>query len=229
MKKYLYILVFVFLASVSYSAQMIRICYTPSGTSPSFLVNQNFEGTGYDNSESWTENGSPDEDYNSTVLRGSQSLGIATNGDYAQSPGVDNSGTTDFFFRFQTDVIAVSDIIRITNTSDSTIGRITLLGDGDLRIYHGTVNSETSDTPVSVDTTIYIWVDFTPGSGSDGVMHLYHSASITKPGSPDITITTGDVTANLDHIRCIKATATSLTFIFDQVLIDDETIGNVDA
>lgn len=31
MKKYLYILVFVFLASVSYSARMLRICYTPSG------------------------------------------------------------------------------------------------------------------------------------------------------------------------------------------------------
>ena len=29
-------------------------------TAQTFLVNQNFEGAGYDNGESWTENGTPD-------------------------------------------------------------------------------------------------------------------------------------------------------------------------
>lgn len=51
-----------------------QVASAPAAT---YLLNQNFEGTGYDNSESWTETldgGTVDEDYTTTVLAGSQSL-----------------------------------------------------------------------------------------------------------------------------------------------------------
>lgn len=200
------------------------------GGGPTYLVNQNAEGTGYDNSETWTESNNPDEDYTTVALRGSQS--IACEADYSSSyiAFTPISGTAYFFFRFQASDLPATNasFFHIRDTDGNVLGSLRLYSDGDVRAYHGTANA-TVQSEVAADTTYYIWGEYTSGSGSDGTLDVYIGTSTTKP-TVDIQITTGTSTVDMGRAMVERDSAdTGHTYIFDQILVDDETIGNVDA
>lgn len=212
------------------------------GAGPSYLINQNFEGTGYDNSETWTETGNPDEDYATAPapLVGSQSLYIdgsaATKS--AISPNFGDQLTFSVFFKLHVVTLPGStgrELIRfLLNGSQSAGSELTVNSTGVLTLTVGTTTISTTTT-VSAGTTYNVWVDYTaesPDTALNGVGQVAFSTGTTKPTSDGggngygrRTNMNGELAVDQLWITAQFST-TGPTWICDKFLLDDVTIGN---
>jgi hypothetical protein len=52
----------------------------------------------------------------------------------------------------------------------------------------------------SVDTTYHCWVEYTKGTGANGLLRFYVSTTATKPGSPDCEISNSAETAQANRL-----------------------------
>lgn len=195
------------------------------------LVCQNFEGTGYDNSESWTEAGSvtPDEDYTTLALRGSQSCMLTDEGT-AASAYVAFTAQSDLwaFFRWRAEGTPLyGQIFNLTNTSGSIQAYVSVSSGPIMRMYHGTTLCSTGS--LSASTTYYVWVHYVAGSGSDGVGALYLDTDNSRPAAT-CSITTGTATADVGRVYMFNNNGTPSTYhYYDQILVDDAEITDVDS
>lgn len=92
-------------------------------------------------------------------------------------------------------------------------------------LHHGTV---TATSVGSSNTTTAVWLDYVAasGAGNNGTLHLYmvkNSASLTRPVSPLLSITTGNGTA-VDAF--VARTYSTNTLIYDHVRCADGPIGS---
>jgi hypothetical protein len=96
-----------------------------------------------------------------------------------------------------------------------------------LSTYHGE-RSVASTTDLSVDTTYYIWFEYeknTGGAEYNGVSRLYISTTRTKP-SASVNDAIGRSEADITSITLVNTR--SCVTVFDQVIWDDEPIGDLD-
>ena len=190
-----------------------------------FLVCQNFEGTGYDNSESWTEScgagATCDEDSTSSPLRGSQSY-LYTSGTGASDvyKSFTESDEIYFFVRFSIANDAVSNIIIIK--SNETI----LFTVGYSPVSKKIAYNWTFGSAVSLGTTYYLWGYYKKGTGEDEINRAWISTTPTKPGSVDYELTTGVSTGQANRI-VLYDSASGAGGKFDQVLVKTTEIGDV--
>lgn len=199
------------------------------GECDGYLACQNFEGTGYDNSETWTEDttdGVVDEDYTTTVLRGSQSLQLtrttAEGGNTYKS--ITPQSTVWVFLRMQTAAIGSDEyFLKVQDESGTVVGTFLIRTSGVLRFTHGAVNC-TGTTVLSASTTYFIWLRYTAGTGADGVTTYYVGTSATRPGAAEASCSTGSGTASIGRVQ-LKAGFT--TKIMDQILIKATEITDV--
>ena len=202
-----------------------------------YLVCQNFEGAGYDNSESPAETGAGvNEDYTTDALRGSQSLLITANAvtdDGLKWTISSQSGTIGAFLRVKipTGETHGDDYRFFVLYNDTTVlAYFKITSSRTISGYHGTTYiSPTGSPTLSENTTYYIWVDYTPSSGSDdGTLGYYVSETTTKPGSANKATTEGTNTTSADGFGIYSVHDSSPgDYIFDQVYVDDAVIGNV--
>lgn len=189
-----------------------------------FLVCQNFEGTGYDNSESWTEagTGTKDEDYTTSPapLRGSQSLYISGSTANAYIAAAASEVWGHFILQVSDGEPSSDSFILLLASTNVTVK---LLTTGYLKIYHGTANA-TSTTTQFADgaiTPVRIWYYYKKSSGSnDGVFTIWISSLSTKtrPASPEVTMSTGNYTGDTTNFSLYIGT-TSTDIIIDQALV----------
>jgi hypothetical protein len=192
------------------------------GGGPTYLLSESFEGTGYENS-GWSETGTPNEDDASSPLQGSQSYSWTSGNNHSTKTF---SGYSTLYIYFQVNLSTLSDykyLIQIQNSSFNDTCTITTGGSGHLLCYHGTVQSEGTFT-MSASTTYHVWVDWIKGTGANGTMQLFIASSGTRPGSPDINITTGNGAVTERII--IGPDAAGIVGKLDRLLIDDVTIGS---
>ncbi len=198
-----------------------------------YLVNQNFEGTGYDNSETWTETavgGSVvNEDFTDVVLAGSQSLRVYAAGQW------DATGTKTSFAA-QSEVWAFFEIQMVW---ESTVWVLAHLqnSDSDMAyLYRKTATvmeivcgGATAEATFSTSSGIpyFCWLHYTKGTGANALLDVYLATTSTRPGSPTASITTGTSTNDVNMIRFNShSTTTGTEFLLDRVLVDDAAIGN---
>jgi hypothetical protein len=205
------------------------------GTS-SFLVHQNFEGTGYDNSETWIATtgtgGSIDPDEATTVLRGSQSLRIYAGDSGQTSVTRINLGTTQNelwgFARVRIGSTlpgADTFFLRLYNVAnDYNSGQINIRATGNGKIANG-LTEATAVGIWSPNVTYYMWFYWTKGTGSDGLARLYIGTSSTRPASPITTLTAGNASFSPDSVQL--RSLNQATLYFDQVQISTSEITNV--
>lgn len=193
-----------------------------SGSTQTFLINQTFEGTGYDNSETWSEGaGTPNEDYTSVVLDGSQSLYM--NGTAAtQSTDSPNFGDTgEFYFKFYFRPVtlpgAAREIIRFQlNAAQSGVSELQINSSGQLVYFNGTA-STTTVSGMTAGNDYTIWGYFKKGTGSDGIATVAwapKTGSETKPTSDGGGVgyankTNCNGTADVDQFRVTAQFSTS--------------------
>lgn len=206
---------------------------------PSYLINQNFEGAGYDNGETWTENNAAwNEDYTATVLVGSQSLyGISTTS--ARTDFASFSGQVDVWAYCRFRIVsggsewpsgsATWSIFRIANSSGTSVAQLQLRPSNKFRVNGGTSSSDSVGT-LSDDTTYHAWLHYTKGTGSDAVITGGISTDGTKPTSGNYFVSLSNGTSTTDAARiylvCDSSGGVGMEVIFDQILVDETTIGD---
>jgi len=205
-----------------------------AGGGATYLIKQDFEGTGYDNSESWTETTNPDEDYATAPapLVGSQSIYFNGTGQRATSPTF--TGQLEVWAYFQ---------IRIVNLGTTGGTLFTLLplgiavdlnnsaGSGSPRI-GGSVNSARTTDAMTTGTTYHVLIHYIAdqdggAASAFGSVEFNTSATFTGSGNKFTSFTTGTETGSVTGIRLQGETGgTAVEWIFDKARADDVAIGN---
>lgn len=217
------------------------------GECTGLLICQNFEVAAEtcdpcaeDNGESWSKEptGSGytmDVDYSAPALRGSESYGTSGTSDngwlYLKSPTWAGTSPTHAFFRFRANTSLNNwntSIFYLYDATDTEVARIRLDNDGTPMIYHGSASAVNWSLQLAANTTYYFWIDYTPGTGANGILNWYHSTTTTKPGSPTLSITTGTSTTNPIYLKLTGGyNSGGGIYLYDQVYVDDSVIGDV--
>lgn len=196
-----------------------------------YLTKQGFEGTGYDNSETWSETGDPDEDYTGVVLDGSQSFRVNVSGASAYAHH-QFAATADvwgyFMFRAVSTINATKSIAIIVGDDFGGSASVNLNSTGTLSVTHGGVTSGNTVSTMTAGTTYHVWFRYTKGTGSDGFAEVSFSTDGTKPtsGNNYTSLSNGDDTANAFRYRIGIVPTSTLDYIWDKVRLDDVVIGS---
>lgn len=191
----------------------------------SYLINQNFEGVGYDNGETWTEFSSPDPNYTTTVLKGSQSLFLSTSASCLAWAGFADQATVYAHcrMRFLTFPTGDSTFLFENTAGDTFLAGFWVNSFGVVRLHANGAQSDISTTTLSLNTTYYVWLKF----ASSGECELAVSTTTTKPsvdGGGNIYLTKTGSAANAGRIFCYNGSDGSA--IYDNVLVSASVIGN---
>ncbi len=190
-----------------------------------YLIKQGFEGTGYDNSESWTESGTGtiDEDEATVYANGSQSLEITSSATTDQAYASFTAQSTCYghvMWRYASEA-GTTDIINFRSSGSQRL-RVTSSGSGALVVIHGTANASVTDS-VPADTWVHIWFKYVQGTGADGAAELSWSTTTTRPttGTKFTSLSNGSLTSTVDRIYLGSSTSETKTEYYDDCWIDE--------
>lgn len=192
------------------------------GAGPTYLFQESFEGTGYENS--WTEDlGSPNEDDTTPApYHGTHSLSVVLDNRITLNTTWTAPSTAYCFFAIYWTSDATDFVVQGRNgTTDLWL--LQRNSDDTFRLYHGSSFQNTAST-FAVGAWVYFWLDYTAGGGTDGVANVYISTTTTKPGSPTITVSNG--TATLGMTQFYIRNDSNIEYNIDRILVDDVAIGN---
>lgn len=212
-----------------------------------YIVCQNFEGTGYDNSETWVEDTDgactgcvTNEDYATSPLRGSQSL-LINDGTVASWTVTDfsarDSAYVFFMFKLTEAPSDDADVMTLLSDYDSyapKFGAGVLITSGrKLKIFHynyGTslTASDNGDTVLELNTKYYIWFYAAKGTGSNGVAWVKINTVNEEPAGTEVSISSGQgLTDSLIHMQFSTYHGAAYEYIVDQALLKSTAIGSV--
>lgn len=198
------------------------------------LVNQNFEGTGYDNGETWTGSATGssivDPDYSAVVLNDFQSLRLkwATNG-VETVTDITAQDEVYAYFRLRPITIDTSfNFVIFSFNQGATIrGHLSVNTDKTLRVSLNTVASTVG--AVATNTTYHVWLHYKKGSGANAIMDVGFSTDGTRPtsGNNFAQITNGSNTQQISRIVCGRNAGVPIQeYIYDKVLVSSSVIGD---
>lgn len=189
--------------------------------SVTYLINEDFEGTG--TPSGWTMEGGTivNYDYTSTVLAGSQSffLDYATGGDLsAITPSFTGAGDIYIGFMLRASAMpsaADAEFIYIRNAADANQGFFKVGSDGHITVSLPGVGGESSGAGiVSTSGTTYIKIRYQKGTGSNGIITGYTSSNGTS-WTQSAQLTGGTGTTNITYIRLIVPFGDPQAWIID--------------
>lgn len=200
----------------------------PAGSSPSYLVEEGFEGTGAP--ASWTSSGTVDWDEATIFHDGAQALQVdSTSADsYAQTPtftcGADCYGE----FWFYPDHIPSTDAIVFRLYNNTTeLGRIEQRSTGVLRVQAIGGTAVNMTLSIGEDSWVRVWFHFTQGSGANATMRAWWATTDTHPGNSNAQYyaasSNGTTTAVVDRIRLFSDNigTTNGSRFYDNLVVDD--------
>lgn len=184
-----------------------------------------YASSGAATSAGWSNSGSPTWAYATSPapLIGSYSLKY-DNSNYTTK---DFSAQSDcwVFFAFNLDSLAAQrNFFRLWSSAPATIVEVFVKTTGKMAIGHGGVYSADGSFTVSINTTYYVWIHYTKGTGSNGVAELYVSSSATKPGSADCSLSNGAGNVDVAKVACYVGSAANVTI--DYLRVSSATIGS---
>jgi hypothetical protein len=202
-----------------------------AGGAVTYLVQQDFEGAGYDNGETWTEagTGTINEDYTTSPLVGSQSLRLA----YTSQSGTTtvalpaDQASLDVYFRVNFAAVPASGkvFLRLRDAGGTTICRVEVATSNRITIRHGT-GAATTTNGVSSATTYSFFLTFTKGSGANGIANIGYSTDDTRPtsGNTYVSVSNGTSTADVRDIMFGPENTSTWEAQVDKVRADNATI-----
>jgi hypothetical protein len=193
---------------------------------PSWVIRQGFEGTGYDNAETWTQSGSGtiDPDYTGLVLAGSQSLRLVTSGTAALTYR-QITGQSTLYCRWRMRIVSIDSSAQTLMTIRAgTTLHASLVKDatGKLRVTAGggTLNTSTDNIPVGTD--LWMWAEYEQGTGSNSIARGGWSTTDTKPtltasGATSAVSSNGTRTTPADRFYLGHNTNTTWEIVWDEI------------
>jgi len=187
----------------------------------SLLIDEDCEGTG--TPSGWTDTGSVDWDEAVTVLAGSKSLKIPNSASAIYTEYSFTGGSSRYLkmlIRIDNSPGGIRDVASFRDSSGSEIARLENQNNN-FKIVHGSTSSGTA--AFSDDTLYYVWLEYTAGSGSDGVLDFYFATTDSKPGSADLSITTGTSTSDCARLRLGGESFANAMF-YDNIQVSESAI-----
>lgn len=221
-----------------YPVPMVYQGSTPAAT---YTVEENFEGTGYDGSETWGEISYCNEDYTTTALRGSQSLSSGNTGGtgggscYVQHDDGDTELWGHFLYYNDGTLANNHYVFRMVDGANANLLKIYQNSNGTIAMLcGGSFESYTTDT-ISVDTQYHMWWHWKAGTG-DAECEIKFTADATRTrgtftGNAALSVTDGTSVGDGDGAAATYYEGDSLAshfIIVDQVLYDDVDLSSVD-
>lgn len=193
------------------------------GGGEDYAVQQGFEGTGYDNGETWVETGGPDPDYTGVVLAGSQSLRLNQTG-AAMSTYTEHATTNEVhgyaLLRPVTiDTTNVRVVIGFLQPNGTEVASVRVTTTGGVRVTSGASNGTTSATIANGNTYHVWWRYYT--DGADVTVEVWFSTDGTKPsnGSANHATITLAGTTQIARLRLGNASTITQQYIYDNVRV----------
>ena len=160
---------------------------TPPASGSSFLITQGFEGTGYDNGETWTGagTGTVDADETTTVIVGSQSLHInlvsQTGSTYST-----HTGTGTVFVKFRLRAVSTNggtQALATIRDGTNVLATLSLAGSPPkMRANAAGGSNNTSLEAVPDDQDLWVWFEYVKGTGAgDAICRVGWHDSDVKP------------------------------------------------
>jgi hypothetical protein len=211
------------------------------GGGTSYLLCENFDGSSacYSGDATynicdgtWTAIGSPTFVFNYATspapLEGSYSVHLAstTETGTGYSKSFTENDTVHFFYIFNAHKRSAASLSAKILAADDTVLMTVSNAGYEWSIYCGTILGYS--TTMAVDTTYYVWGDYTKGNGvNTAVCHLFHSTDTTK-GSADITVTNGDAAAKKagKFVMNQPSVVANDDYIFDKIRVSTSSIGD---
>lgn len=167
-------------------------------------------------------------DYNDDAnpLSGSYSLSIQPSSvetyDSVATPDFTAKSTIEVSLEYDTVAAANFDVkfVGLYDASDNEVAYAALMTNGRYKLGQGTTAISSNDV-YDEDTKTYIWIEYTKGTGSNGVAKLYWSDTSTKPGSAGLSISDGTGTAEITYVKLMNRNRGLWTAYFDNVTIDE--------
>lgn len=214
---------------VNYSAVNIaKVSKALSGTGTggtTYLVDQNFEGAGYDNSETWTEtagSGSIDEDSTSGPLRGSQSLVVASGATSLTETVITHTSAGEVWGHAIVKFGAAPTTTMPLITHTTSLFGIDFSTTGVTRV---NCDSSFSGTTNVANSTKHVWWHYKKGTGANAVCEYWLGDTTSRPATAERSITNGALTLNATGLSLKARYSSSATY--DQILVDDADIATV--
>lgn len=198
-------------------------------SSGTFLINQGFEGTGFDNSETWSA-GSWNSDYTTSPapLVGSQSAYASEVAGTMSSPSFTAQAEVWFYFRinFTTNAAANNTSFAEIRAGGTTVFQLKhRTGNKLLVTCAGASTGDTVNT-ISNGTTYHIWCHYIKGTGANAVASVGFSSDGVRPiiGNGFQTTALGTATGDATLIRFNSGTG--FDFVVDKVRVSSSVIGD---
>jgi|688.fasta_scaffold166066_2 hypothetical protein len=237
-RDYLYTLAVLICGTAISSAGLLINPYRFGPSAPSYLVNQNFEATGYDNGESWTEDlgtgGTVDEDYAISPLVGSQSLLLSeATGDVSTKITIPGGPHADLWGYTQLQVVshpndgvAGRQLIRFGNGSPLLGGVLIDVAGGTsfkLRAHNGD-SPGTPSTDSFTSGVVHIWWH---ASTITDTCEVWWSDTSTRSATGGTKYSTFTSSISTEYVELwILCDYPAAQFKFDKVLVSTSEIGD---
>jgi len=151
----------------------------------------------------WTSASTPVWGYNTSPapLQGSYSLAINSSSDSVTKTFASSSTVYCYFLINLTAFTANQQCFYLLDSLDAQVAAVMFrFATQDARCFNGTTNATSSSGLILADTTYHVWVDYTVGSGANGITNVYVSTTGIK-GSAIATVSNGNATTNAEKIR----------------------------
>lgn len=205
----------------SANSQFIINPYAFGGAGPTYLVSEDFEGTGVPSG--WTDTGSNNWDYSTSPapLVGSQSLQNSADC-YVDFTG-QSAVWVYFTYYCPSTIAATNPWVSLQTSGGVDVAYLRSLNSGDLRGLAVTT-LQTASAVETINQQYHIWLHYVKGTGANAVFQMYIATTDTRPGSPSVNISTGDATSDVARFRLFKRNVNST--IFDKIRISTSEIGS---
>jgi len=192
-----------------------------------YEFSETFDVAGYDNA-GWSETGTVDEDYTTTVLEGAQSLYIADGTAYTvyTLSGSYSECYVHFMYRVDDATPASQEVVFMMRADAVAQLYISQRTTGVWRIYN-TVSAANGTNALANNTTYHVWLYYRAGTGANSISRLWFSTGKTKPAIAEVEITDGSATASINNILPYNDTDANQNRIFDQIIFDESDITSV--
>jgi hypothetical protein len=200
-----------------------RKAFRSSGSS--FLIEEGFEGTGFENTWTKAGTGTVDEDQTTIVIAGSQSLHInlasQTGNAYTAFTA---QGSLFAKFRFRVASTSSNPTIATIRNGATVLASLILVGaNRTLRVNGGGSNGSASGT-IATNTNIYIWFEYIKGTGANAICRAGWSLTDVKPdlsvtGAQTCIASNGTGTLDADRLYLGPTLSSTYECFFDSIQI----------
>jgi len=198
----------------------------PTGGPGTFVLDEGFEGTGYENPGWSATTGVPNPDYTVFPLQGLDSLFLASGSSISRAFALDSQFSLYCRARWPDSFVQFASIFQWwTPGFGSQVASVSTEFGDRLQITHG-ASSATAVIPTIIpNTTYHLWVDWTGNTGAgDGTMRLYVSEDANKPAAPQATL--GNGLGAHPAVFVVGPYSGGNGMIVDSLLLADSPIGS---